>query len=377
MHHFERIHTVIIGAGQAGLAVGYYLSQRGVPFVILDEQARVGDSWRQRWDSLRLFTPARYDALPGLSFPGSKNYFPTKGEMADYLEQYRDRFDLPVRAGVRVEQVTRSNSNFVVATRDQLYVADNVVIAMSNFQRPRIPESARALDPKILQLHSAGYRNVSQLRPGGVLVAGAGNSGAEIARETARAGFATWIAGRDVGSLPYRIDGPAARLLAPLLLRFIFHRVLTTNTPMGRRVRQAALRRGAPLLRTKPKELSALGVRRVPRFTGVREGRPLVGDTRVLDVTNVIWCTGFEPSFSWIDLPIFASDGQPMQQRGVVASEPGLYFVGLHFLHAMSSAMIHGVSRDAEYVANKISARVPAVDQPSRVLAAPIRFAVS
>ena len=377
MHHFERIHTVVIGAGQAGLAVGYYLSRRDVPFVILDEHARVGDSWRQRWDSLRLFTPARYDALPGFPLRRPKNYFPNKGEMADYLEQYRDRFDLPVHTGVKVEQVTRTGPSYLIAASDHLYVADNVVVAMSSFQRPRVPAVASELDPELRQIHSVDYRNISQLRPGRVLVVGAGNSGAEIALETVRAGFPTWLAGRDVGSLPYRIDGRVARVLTPLLLRFVFHRVLTTNTSVGRRIRRAALRRGGPLLRTKPKDLVALGVRRVPRFAGVRDGKPLLGDGRVLDVANVIWCTGFEPGFAWIDLPIFASDGQPVQQRGVVTSEPGFYFVGLHFLHAMSSGMIHGVSRDAEYVANRISARLPVAEQANGVLAAPIRLAIS
>lgn len=354
----ERHHTIVIGGGQAGLSVGYHLARRGVPFVILDANARIGDSWRSRWDSLRLFTPARFDGLAGMPFPAPANAFPTKDEMAAYLEAYAARFRLPVRTGVRVDRLSRRGERFLVAAGDERLEAENVVVAMATYQRRRVPPFSKELEPGVVQLHSSDYRNRSQLREGGVLVVGAGNSGAEIALELARAGHPTWLSGRDVGHIPFRIDGVAARLfLARLVLRLVFHRVLTVDTPIGRKVRPKVLFRGGPLIRVKPRDLAAVGVERVPRIAGVRDGLPVLEDDRILPARNVIWCTGFHPGFSWIDLPVFGPDGEPLHERGVVAREPGLFFVGLHFLYAMSSTMIHGVGRDAERVARAIAAR--------------------
>ncbi len=348
--------TIVIGGGQAGLATGYYLKQQGQDFVILDANERTGDSWRKRWDSLRLFTPARFDGLPGLPFPARPHAFPTKDEMADYLESYAARFDLPVRLGVSVDCLLRQGSQFLVTAGDLRFEANNVVVAMSNWQKPWLPPFARELDPSIVQLHSSEYRNSSQLRDGSALIVGAGNSGAEIALEVAR-GHPVWLSGRDTGHIPFRIEGTAARFLViPLLFRFVFHRVLTLNTPMGRKNRLKILSHGMPLVRTKPKDLAAAGIQRVPRVVGVRDGLPVLEDGRVLDVANVIWCTGFHPGFSWIDLPILGEHGL-LHERGVVTSEPGLYFVGLAFLFAASSSMIHGVGRDAEYVVQAIRTR--------------------
>jgi len=355
----ERVHTVVIGGGQAGLSVGYHLARRGIPFVILESHPRIGDQWRQRWDSLRLFTPARFDGLPGMPFPAHGDAFPTKDEMAAYLEAYAARFRLSVRTGVRVERLSRAGDRFVVTVAGgERLEADNVVVAMATFQRRRVPPFADGLDPAVVQLHSSDYRSPAQLREGGVLVVGSGNSGAEIALEVARAGHRTWMSGRDVGHIPFRIEGLAARLLlARLVLRFVFHRVLTVATPIGRRVRPKVLFRGGPLIRVKPRDLAAAGVERAARVVGVRDGLPSLEGDRVLPVANVIWCTGFHPGFSWIDLPVFGPDGEPLHERGVVAREPGLFFVGLHFLYAMSSTMIHGVGRDAERVARAIAAR--------------------
>ena len=279
--------------------------------------------------------------------------------MAAYLEAYAARFRLSVRTGVRVERLSRAGDRFVVTVAGgERLEADNVVVAMATFQRRRVPPFADGLDPAVVQLHSSDYRSPAQLREGGVLVVGAGNSGAEIALEVARAGHRTWMSGRDVGHIPFRIEGLAARLLlARLVLRFVFHRVLTVATPIGRRVRPKVLFRGGPLIRVKPRDLAAAGVERAARVVGVRDGLPSLEGDRVLPVANVIWCTGFHPGFSWIDLPVFGPDGEPLHERGVVAREPGLFFVGLHFLYAMSSTMIHGVGRDAERVARAIAAR--------------------
>jgi putative flavoprotein involved in K+ transport len=348
--------TIIIGAGQAGLATGYYLKQQGRSFVILDANERIGDSWRKRWDSLHLFTPARYDSIPGMAFPAPPDSFPTKDEMADYLEEYAARFELPVRTGVKVDCLTRQGSRFVVRAGNLRFEADHVVVAMASYQKPQIPSFAQELDPRIVQLHSLDYRNPSQLQEGGVLIVGAGNSGAEIALEVARE-HPTWLSGRDVGHVPFRIEGLAARLiLVRLVLRVLFHRVLTVDTPIGRKVRPKAISHGGPLIRIKPKDIAAAEIERVPRTVGVRDGLPVLEDGRVLDVANVIWCTGFDPGFSWIDLPVLEG-AEPVHERGVIASEPGLYFVGLHFLYALSSTMIHGVGRDAEYVAQAIASQ--------------------
>lgn len=354
----DRVSTIVIGGGQAGLAVGYHLARRGVPFTILEAGARVGDVWRRRWDSLRLFTAARFDGLDGMPFPASSRAFPTKDEMADFLETYAAHFHLPVRTSTRVDRVWREAGHFVVSAGGQRFEADNVVVAMATFQQPRVPAFARDLKPRIVQLHSRDYKSPAQLEPGDVLIVGAGNSGAEIALEVARAGHRTILAGRDVGQIPFRMDAPAAHaVFAPLVLRFVFHRVLTVGTPLGRRARPKLVSQGGPLIRVKSQQLAAAGVERAPRVTGVRDGLPVLADERVIDPANIIWCTGFEPGFSWIDLPVFAENGEPRHERGIVKDMPGLYFVGLHFLYALSSTMIHGVSRDAERIARAVARR--------------------
>jgi putative flavoprotein involved in K+ transport len=356
----ERVETLVVGSGQAGLAVAYYLAQRDLPFVILDSNERIGDSWRKRWDSLRLFTPARYNALPGMPFPGPAHAFSTKDEVADYLEAYAARFELPVRTGVRVERLSRNGSRFVVEAGGRRLEAENVVVAMASHQAPRVPPFAHELDPAIRQLHSVEYRNPSQLQEGPVLVVGVGNSGGEIAVEVVEE-HPTWLAGSETGHVPFRIErAPARFVFLPLMFRVIGHRVLTVRTPIGRRMRPKLLSHGAPLVRVKPKDIAAAGIERVPRVVDVRDGLPLLEDDRVLEASNVVWCTGFRPDFSWIDLPIFGEEEgpfEPIHHRGIVAGEPGLYFVGLFFLYAMSSGFLPGVGRDAEHIVNDIASR--------------------
>lgn len=366
-HGGGRFDVVVIGGGQSGLSVGYHLARRGLRFVILEADPRVGDVWRRRWDSLRLFTSAHYDGLDGMPFPAPAGSFPTKDEMADFLEAYVARFDLPVRTGVKVDRLSRHGDHYRIDAGELRFEADQVVVAMASYQKPKLPVFARDLAPHVVQLHSHEYRNPDQLREGGVLIVGAGNSGAEIAidlaargHEAARAGR-VWLSGRDTGHLPFRIDGPfGRRFFVPLVLRFLFHHVLTVDTPIGRKVRPKMLHEGAPLIRTKPRDLAAAGVVRMPRVAGVRGGRPLLEDGRVLDVANVLWCTGYHPAFSWIDLPIFDGHGEPFHDAGVARNEPGLYFVGLHFLYSMSSTMIHGVGRDAARVVEALAVRARA-----------------
>src|SRR6185503_9362740 len=252
-HTPKSFHTVVIGGGQAGLSVGYYLARQGRPFVILDANRRVGDTWRQRWDSLRLFTPAAFDGLVGMKFPAPSFSFPTKDDMANYLDAYARRFQLPIRNGVRVDRLTRIGSRYLIEAGPERFEADHVVVAMSSYQVPRVPAFAKELRPDILQMHSSEYRNLRQLQPGGVLLVGAGNSGAEIAIEVARE-HPTWVSGRDTGHVPFRIDGLASRLfLMRFLFRVVFHRVLTVDTPMGRSARRKMFTQGTTLIRVKPR----------------------------------------------------------------------------------------------------------------------------
>ena len=356
----ERIETVVVGGGQAGLAVGYHLAQRDRPFVILDASERVGDSWRKRWPSLRLYSPALVDGLPGMRFPGPKYAYPTGLEMAGYLESYAERFALPVVNGVRVDELDREDGGYVLSAGERRFEADNVVVATGVFQHehPVFPAFADALDPTIAQLHSADYRGPEQLRDGPVLVVGAAHSGGDIAYEVARAGFATVLSGRDTGQFPLDIHSRFAPLVFPLI-RFAWTRLLTASTPLGRKARPHIRAHGGPLLRVKRADLEAAGVERVhERTTGVVDGKPQLADGRTVDVANVVWCTGFRNDYGWIRCPLPEDeDGYPAQTRGAVASSPGLYFTGLCFLHSFSSMLILGAGRDGERVASQIAAR--------------------
>ena len=369
----EHVETVIIGAGQAGLSVGYHLARRGRRFVILDAYQRIGDPWRTRWDSLGLFTPARYDGLPGWPFPAPAWSFPTKDEMADYLEAYAARFQLPVRTGTRAERLSREGDRYVVTAGENRLEADQVVVATGAYRRPRVPAFTAELDPNILQLHSSQYRDPSQLREGGVLVVGAANSGAEIALEVSR-DHRTWLSGRHPGQVPFRPGDWSSRLLVPVIVLLATH-VLTVKTPIGRAVRQrlqvegGGVSRGQPLGRVRLEDLAAAGIERVSRTAGARGGRPVLDDGRILEVANVIWCTGFVPDFAWIDLPVLAADGGPVHDRGVVGSEPGLYFVGLVFQYALASSLVGGVGRDAAHIAEQIASRQPNGRPTEQVLA--------
>jgi len=351
-----RVQTLVIGGGQAGLCVGYYLQRQSLPFLIVDANQRVGDAWRNRWDSLRLFTPARY-VLPGLRLPVRGDSFASKDQVADYLQEYARHFQLPVRNGVRVQHVNKQGNRFVIDAGDHQFESENLVIAMANYQEPHTPEFAARLDPEIVQLHSHSYRNPSQLRPGPVLVVGVGNSGADIAMELAKT-HPTIVSGKEPGHIPWRIDTFISRNLLFRLVRFVGHHVLSVKTPIGRKVRPKLLHRATSLIRVKPNDLVAAGIERVGRTVGAKDGLPLIAEGRTLAVTNVIWCTGYKHSFPWIDLPIFDQQGDLMHDKGAVPTLPGLYFVGLHFLYAMSSASFAGIARDAERIAKAVGLRV-------------------
>jgi putative flavoprotein involved in K+ transport len=291
-----------------------------------------------------------------MPFPGRRGLYPTKDETADYLETYAQRFNLHVTTGVRVDRVSRLGRLLHVVAGERTLTAENVVVATGASHTPRIPSFADQLDPAVVQLHSSAYRSPAQLRDGEVLVVGAGNSGAEIALEVSQH-HPTWLSGRHPGQEPTRAGSLPDQLLMPLMW-FAASRVLTVASPIGRKVRDQFLfpPRGIPLGRVRRKDITAAGIERVPRTAGVQNGYPTLDDGRVLEVSNVIWCTGFVLDFSWIDLPVTGDYGFPVQERGVVSSQPGLYFVGLPFLHSLSSGLLGGVGRDAAHVANHIAA---------------------
>jgi len=357
VQHSEQHETIVIGGGQAGLAVGYFLKRRGQPFVILDGAEHIGDSWRGRWDSLRLYSPASRDGLPGMAFPAPRASYPAADEMADYLEAYATQHELPVRNGVTVTSLTKEGGGYVARAGDACYRANNVVVATGVFRRPCVPAFAVELDPNVEQLHSSEYRNPSQLEAGPVLVVGASHSGSDIAYELAAAGHAVALCGPDTGQLPAPIETRRGRLLFRALFLVGTH-LLTVDTPLGRRMRPAIRKGGAPLLRYRRKELAAAGVERLlHRVGGVEGGRPVLDSGRVLDVRTVVWCTGFRPDYSWIRFPVeIGEDGYPVQYRGVVAGSPGLYVIGLPFLHSFASMLIGGIGRDAGRVARHLAA---------------------
>jgi len=367
--------VVVIGGGQAGLATGYHLAKRGVQFVILDAADQVGDSWRNRWDSLRLFTSGRYSGLPGMPFPGAPTSFPTKDQVADYLSVYATRFNLPIRLRTRVERVSARDDGegFVVVANGQPMDADQVIVASGAFHAPRLPEFAAELNPSILQLHSSQYRRPTELQDGPVLVVGAANSGAEIALDVAGR-HRTTLVGSNTGHVPVDLDGLLGRTVDPLIW-FAANHVLTIHTPIGRKVRSVARYHGHPVERARPDRVRAAGVeRRLGRVLGVRDGLPVLDDGQVVDAANVIWATGWRRDYSWIDLPILRDDGWPDEVEGVVARAPGLYFVGLPFLHSFSSMLILGAGRDAERVVKHIASkangrRTVRQTRPSRTLA--------
>ena len=373
----DRHEAVVIGAGQAGLAAGYHLARRGIDFTVLEASGRVGDVWRERYDSLLLYSPARYNALPGLPFPLGRSAFPTGRQMADYLEAYADHHRLPVETGVRIDRVRASNEadgagGYSILAGDRRYEANQVIVATGAFQRPHVPDFAGRLDPGIRQLHSADYRGPHQLTDGPVLVVGLSHSGADIAYELANAGHRTFVSGKAHGQLPFSVDSRRARLAWPVM-RFVAWNVLTLSTPIGRKMAPKVRAGGGPLLRVRRGDLEAAGVTlheaRTVDVDG--RGRPVLSDGTALDVANVVWCTGFRPDYGWIELPVIGEDGWPRERRGVVDHSPGLYFLGIPFLYSFTSMLVLGAGRDAAYVVDRLAARAP--DRSQGVAAAEAR----
>ncbi len=368
-HTFD---TLVIGGGQTGLTVGYELARTGRTFVILDASERVGDAWRNRWDSLVLFTPTGFYEIPGMDIPGPADHFPTKDEAGDLVEKYARDQGLPVLSGARVIRLSNEDGVFRAETTEETFRAHNVVVAMANYQEAKVPPFAKDLDPEIVQVHSSEYRNPESLSDGPTLVVGMGNSGAEIGLELAR-DRKTYVSGEPSMVIPFRIDSWFGRKIGTRLVRFFATKVLTTSTPIGRRARSKMMNRAAPVARAKPKRIVAAGGEMVPRVSGVRSGLPELADGRILDVENVVWCTGFKPGFEWIDLPVFNEDGKPRHERGVSKDVAGLYFCGLFFQHALWSETVVAMPEDARYVVehldNRSSATTTTADERSTSVA--------
>jgi len=353
MENEEHFHTIVIGGGQAGLAAAYYLSRLGVDFVVLEAQARLGEPWRKRWDSLRLFTPSKFNGLPGMQFPRADFYFPTKDEVGQYIQDYAERFHLPIRLNAAVNSLSQSDGHYCVTAGPNSFLAKNVIVATGAYQQPVIPTFAQELNPGIVQLHSSEYRNPEQVPDGNVLVVGAGNSGAEIAVELAASGRKVWLSGRNVGRIPADTLG---RIFGGRPYWFFISHVLSQDTRVGRKVRAKALHQGTPLIRLAPNDVTNAGVTRCPRMNGSNQGLPCLEDGRVLDVKSIVWATGFRNDFTWIQLPIIDARGYPLHDRGTVLRAPGVYFVGLHFQTALSSSLLGGVGVDAKHVVQRIGA---------------------
>jgi putative flavoprotein involved in K+ transport len=351
MGEVEKLEAVVVGGGQAGLATAYELAGRGLSPVVLEAEERIGEQWRHRWDSLRLFTPARYDGLPGSEFPAPATSFPTKDQMADYLEAYPRKARLTVRTGVRALTLARRDGSYTLETTAGTVVTEHVVIA-TGYQRPNVPAFAADIRPDIHQLHAAQYRNPSQLT-GDVLVVGAGTSGVEIAMEAARAGHHTVLAGRGTGQVPpiaYAFDGK--------VFWFYANRIASVRTPIGRRMKALILTHGAPLIRVKMRDAIAAGVERAARVTAIENGVPVCEGGRRIEPSTIVWCTGFKRDYSWIQFPVAGPDGYPRHVGGVADGEPGLYFVGLPFQTRLASGLIGGVGEDARSVAEVIARRL-------------------
>jgi putative flavoprotein involved in K+ transport len=346
-------HTIVIGGGQAGLATGYHLKKMNIDFLILDAEAQTGDSWRRRWNSLRLFTPAWNNGMPGLAFPGDQNSFPTKDEAADFLVEYKEKFDLPVLYDVRVLLVKKSSQGFQIMLKDQMLEAQNLVIATGNYSIPKIPFYAKELNGSIQQLHSSCYKSPDELPEGNLLVVGAGTSGFQIALDLLSDKRTVYIAGKPTPQIPDFVFKYFGRQFV-----WVNKHILNTSTPMGRKFQAAIMQgKGAPLIHISPEAVRQAGVRIVTRLKGVQDGWPITESGEKIEVSAVLWCTGFRPDYSWMDLPgAIAANGYPAADRGVSSKYPGLYFAGSQFQYSLTSTWLGGVGRDSRYIVNHMHA---------------------
>ena len=339
------VEVAVVGAGQTGLAIGHLLKRRGRQFVILERAAKIAVAWRERWDSLKLFTPRRYSALPGLPFPGDPEGYPTRDEVIDYLQRYAETFDLPIELNSEVRELRAEDGRFVLQVNGAQRTSDQVIVATGPFQKPFVPELAEQLDPDLFQTHAVGYRRPSDLPEGTVLVVGGGNTGFQIAKELAATHKVALSVGSRQKPLPQRIAGrdlfwwlTKSRLLSTTVKSRLGSRLRQRETLIGSSSREVRRRHGVELK---------------PRAIGASSRTVNFDDGGELEVDAVIWATGYRPDYSWIELPIFDADGRLRHRRGVT-DVPGLYFLGLTWQHTRGSALIGFVKDDAEFIAGRI-----------------------
>lgn len=344
----KRFNTIIVGAGQAGLAMGYYLRNKSNSFILLDNHARVGDSWRFRYDSLKLFTPRSFSALPGMELPGDQAGYPTKDEVADYLEKYAQQFKLPVKLNTKITKVTKHDGYFHIVTNSgEEFLSKNLIVATGPFQKPFIPSFSEEIPNEIFQVHSASYENPSQLKEGAVLIVGGGNSGMQIATElTSTKKDVNISLGKKPKFLPYEVLNKSI---------FWWFNVLgisklTVHSKLGQ-----ILKKNDPIIGKEVKPLIKEGkVKIYPRTVGYRDGKIHFDNGKDMQPQNIIWATGFVPDYDWLDISnIFDEKGLPFHERGVT-KEPGLFFLGLSWQYRRGSALLLGVGEDAKYLVEKL-----------------------
>jgi putative flavoprotein involved in K+ transport len=346
----DRFEVAVVGAGQAGLSIGYFLARQRSRFVILERAGSVGAAWRERWESLTLFTPRRYDGLPGLPFPGDPDGYPTRDEVIAYLEKYAEAFELPIELNSKVGRLASDSGRFLLEVDQRTITANQVVVATGPFQAPYVPPLAEWLAPEIFQTHSTGYRRPSDVPQGTVLVVGGGNTGFQIAKELAATHKVYLSVGSQQKPLPQRLLGrdlfwwlTKSRLLAT-----------TVESRLGRK-----LQHRDTLIGSSPRQLGRLGVELKPRAASASGRTVRFADGSELEMDAVIWGTGYRPDYSWIDLPVFDADGLVRHKRGVT-DVPGLYFLGLTWQHTRGSALLGWVKDDAEFIATQIATFAPA-----------------
>ena len=352
----DRYDVVVIGGSQAGLALGYFLARDGRRFTILEAADAPAAAWRKRWDSLKLFTPVRYDSLPGLPFPGDPESYPGRDEVADYLTRYAEHFSLPVQLDSEVLAVRAGDDRgFAVELRDRTYAADQVVIATGPFQTPRVPAIAEQLDASIVQMPSTDYRGPADVRDGPVLVVGGGNTGYQIAEELAGAHEVHLSVGSRQTPLPQRLLGrdlfrylEAGRFMRVTVQSRLGQRLQDRETLIGSSPRAARRRHGIELR---------------GRAVEASDGEIRFDDGSVLSPKAVIWPTGFTLDHTFVEAPIFDHDGRVEHRRGVTAV-PGLYFLGLPWQHTRGSALLGWVKDDARHIASEIARTATRISEP-------------
>jgi putative flavoprotein involved in K+ transport len=343
----RRREVVVIGGGQAGLAVGYFLAQQNRRFTILEAAGEPAAAWRSRWDSLRLFTSVRYDSLPGLRFPGDPNSYPSRDDVIAYLTDYARRFELPVEFNSRVQAVrARDGGGFLVELADRTYEADQVVVATGPFQVPFTPPIAAELGPEVVQLHSTQYRSPEDLPPGTVLVVGGGNTGYQISEELAHSRQVHLAIGARQTPLPQRILGRD-------LFRYLQATGLMYKTVDSRLAQR--LKDKETLIGSSPRAARKLGIQLRPRATAAQGRSVTFADGSELAVDGVVWATGFRLDHSFVQLPVFDGEARVRHQRGVT-DVPSLYFLGLLWQHTRGSALLGWVKDDAQFIAQRIDA---------------------